>query len=459
MRWKLKLAEYDYTINYKPGKKNKNAKDALSRNPVTEPVTEIINIYPLEAKRPLSTSTESDPADHKKQKVNHPNMKRPLISDNNASSGNPAPRKKLRPHELTPYIDSDEDLIRHEEPLSSDKDTISTYGSDIDTDDPETTYKGEKRKHTSSSNFEERRRRRRRKKIKPLEDSSDENIELVPELLETPFPRKPPPLSHKKSLKPSCKRTKRESSTNPSPGSNTQPFIPPQDDSSSLELFSAVPSSRKREREKPNIDSNPETKRKPVPPSSDDSSSSELYSVLPPAQKAHTDSTPVNKEQCTDAKYTDRTIDGDTFLPEPMEVTLPTEKLETTKLVPQTITKIPAPPCQSDNDNKTITRLHSTPHSSHPKPTTKASIEYEAIPSTSKGITHFPEPMDYEIERDRHTSPPMPLTYRDFERESTNDTSSSELLISPPRVNAKSRPLKIPKTKDLIQLKKKIPKG
>lgn len=53
----------------------------------------------------------------------------------------------------------------------------------------------------------------------------------------------------------------------------------------------------------------------------------------------------------------------------------------------------------------------------------------------------------------------MPLTYRDFKRESTNDTSSSELLISPPRVNAKSRPLKIPKTKDLIQLKKKIPKG
>jgi len=38
-RWRIKLAEYDYEIIYKPGKINANA-DALSRNPTT-------NIYPI----------------------------------------------------------------------------------------------------------------------------------------------------------------------------------------------------------------------------------------------------------------------------------------------------------------------------------------------------------------------------------------------------------------------------
>jgi len=43
MRWKLKIAEYEYEIKYKPGKKNKNA-DALSRNPINESK----NVYPLQ---------------------------------------------------------------------------------------------------------------------------------------------------------------------------------------------------------------------------------------------------------------------------------------------------------------------------------------------------------------------------------------------------------------------------
>jgi len=53
MRWKLKLAEYEYEIKYKPGKKNKNA-DALSRNPIDE----TRNVYPLRVKRARSSSNK-----------------------------------------------------------------------------------------------------------------------------------------------------------------------------------------------------------------------------------------------------------------------------------------------------------------------------------------------------------------------------------------------------------------
>lgn len=49
MRWRLKLAEYEYAIKYKPEKKNKNA-DALSQNPIED----IKNIYSLHAKRAFS---------------------------------------------------------------------------------------------------------------------------------------------------------------------------------------------------------------------------------------------------------------------------------------------------------------------------------------------------------------------------------------------------------------------
>jgi hypothetical protein len=53
IRWRLKLAEYEYNVIYKPGKINDNA-DALSRNPV-----ETKQILPLDQNRELASSEES----------------------------------------------------------------------------------------------------------------------------------------------------------------------------------------------------------------------------------------------------------------------------------------------------------------------------------------------------------------------------------------------------------------
>jgi len=98
MRWRLKLAEYEYEIKYKPGKKKKNA-DALSRNSIED----IKNIYPLHAKRAFSTSSNmSAEKDHKKMKTSHPISKRLLTTDSDGS-GNPAPYKKIRTDDLPTY--------------------------------------------------------------------------------------------------------------------------------------------------------------------------------------------------------------------------------------------------------------------------------------------------------------------------------------------------------------------
>jgi len=43
LRWRLRLAEYEYTVMYKAGKANLNA-DALSRNPAPAPILPIINV-------------------------------------------------------------------------------------------------------------------------------------------------------------------------------------------------------------------------------------------------------------------------------------------------------------------------------------------------------------------------------------------------------------------------------
>lgn len=171
MRWRLKLAEYDYQIKYKPGKRNKNA-DALSRNPIYNFLSK--RVYPLHAKRALSSSSEiSVEQEHKKQKTSHPSFKRTLESE---GSGNPAPHKKNRPGELSPYIDSDSETEEELSPRSkflkalddsSDSGTVSyNYETDYDTDDSEICKKGEKRKHESSSSTHVRRRKRKHKRTK-----------------------------------------------------------------------------------------------------------------------------------------------------------------------------------------------------------------------------------------------------------------------------------------------------
>lgn len=59
IRWRLKLAEYEYNVIYKPGKINDNA-DALSRNPpCPKTLTETRQILPLDQNRELASSNES----------------------------------------------------------------------------------------------------------------------------------------------------------------------------------------------------------------------------------------------------------------------------------------------------------------------------------------------------------------------------------------------------------------
>jgi len=107
MRWNLKLAEYEYEIKYKPGKKNKNA-DALSRNPIDGTK----NVYPLRAKRARSSSNlqiffESS-GEHKRLKTSHPSFKR--LTRESDGSGYPAPHKKIRADEPSPYIETDSNI-------------------------------------------------------------------------------------------------------------------------------------------------------------------------------------------------------------------------------------------------------------------------------------------------------------------------------------------------------------
>ncbi|XP_011686433.1 PREDICTED: protein starmaker-like [Wasmannia auropunctata] len=176
MRWRLKLAEYEYEIKYKPGKKNKNA-DALSRNPIEE----IKTLCPLRAKRARSSSSEASmEAEHKKLKTQHPSFKRPMIYESTGSD-NPAPHKKIRPDELSPYEDSDDDRKIPQALKESDSDDATTsyfYETDYDTDDSEIGQKGEKRKHlSSSSNHEQRKRRKSKKKRKHVHESNKKNVE------------------------------------------------------------------------------------------------------------------------------------------------------------------------------------------------------------------------------------------------------------------------------------------
>ena len=93
----------------------------------------------------MSTSSESNAADHKKLKAFHPRPKRPITS-NNVSSGNPAPHKKIKQYELTPYNDTDDELLICHEVMKGGSESI-TCGTEYDTDNSEIIQKGEKRKH------------------------------------------------------------------------------------------------------------------------------------------------------------------------------------------------------------------------------------------------------------------------------------------------------------------------
>lgn len=126
-------------------------------------------MYPLHAKRALSSSSENSVAqEHKKQKISHPTFKRVWKSE---GSGNPAPQKKMKPEELSPYEDSDieEELSPMGKILkalrSDSNDTIEEYyyKTGYDNDDSEIIKKGEKRKHESSTSNPEQRIRRKKK--------------------------------------------------------------------------------------------------------------------------------------------------------------------------------------------------------------------------------------------------------------------------------------------------------
>ncbi|XP_024876760.1 uncharacterized protein LOC112457766 [Temnothorax curvispinosus] len=103
-------------------------------------------------------------------------------------SGNPAPHKKNRPDEPSPYIDSDSDSEEEISPRSkflkaldssSDSGTVSYYyETDYDTDNSEICQKGEKRKHESSSSTHIRRRKRKHKRTKKhRKDSSPKKLD------------------------------------------------------------------------------------------------------------------------------------------------------------------------------------------------------------------------------------------------------------------------------------------
>lgn len=73
LRWRLKLAEFDYNITYRPGKINTNA-DALSRNPIKS--------FPLSADPASPPANENpDDTDGTETPNDHPNRQRQTIID------------------------------------------------------------------------------------------------------------------------------------------------------------------------------------------------------------------------------------------------------------------------------------------------------------------------------------------------------------------------------------------
>ena len=97
IRWRLKLAEYEYDVVYKPGKINDNA-DALSRNPATSDVSnksgESSQVLPIERTRELSSSEESlfTSSNKKAKKTPRQPDETPQLVGNNDTSDAPISR-------------------------------------------------------------------------------------------------------------------------------------------------------------------------------------------------------------------------------------------------------------------------------------------------------------------------------------------------------------------------------
>lgn len=130
IRWRLKLAEYEYNVIYKPGKVNDNA-DALSRNPVP---TRTKQILPLERNRELGSSEESL-FNAKRQKGGET----PRNFEEAPRQINNAPRQiEINPHESEETHrptkgNSDTDDSPH--PRSPSEPDVSSEPSDVESDD------------------------------------------------------------------------------------------------------------------------------------------------------------------------------------------------------------------------------------------------------------------------------------------------------------------------------------
>lgn len=101
VRWRLKLAEYDYEVIYKAGKTNVNA-DALSRNPVAN----INQILPISSDGSIFNATPpcSTTPSHLNALVTQdaPPLYRDMSSDTSPSPLDPSLSQELTPHDASP---------------------------------------------------------------------------------------------------------------------------------------------------------------------------------------------------------------------------------------------------------------------------------------------------------------------------------------------------------------------
>ncbi|KAG7197403.1 hypothetical protein KM043_007915 [Ampulex compressa] len=172
MRWKLKLAEYNYKIKYKPGRLNTNA-DALSRNPTTKGP----QLLPLHAKRRREPGG-STPDDQKKLKRTHRPPTRRRITESDGS-GNPSPKKQPRIQELSSYQGTEDPAENSPAPsrvvVWSDSEESYYY----DTDQSNTVRRVKKRGHGSTSSSDRPIKKRLRKRSERNRKIESERAEVT----------------------------------------------------------------------------------------------------------------------------------------------------------------------------------------------------------------------------------------------------------------------------------------